>query len=216
MLNLVLNSTSANPSTGATVIYGTWTEPSLRVIGMSAAETISLPHEIRTERLVLRPPSEADADLMFRRYSSDPEVCRYMSWCPHRSIDDTIAYLRKKTTDAGLGEVTRRLIFCRVSGELLGSIGGQFDNYRFQFGYCLARDAWGRGFATEASRAFVAAAMSDPAIWRVQAFCDVENRASARVLEKVGLMFEGILKRYLMMPNLSDEPRDMFCYAKVR
>jgi [ribosomal protein S5]-alanine N-acetyltransferase len=177
---------------------------------------MSLPQEIHTNRLLLRPPSEADAELMFARYSSDPEVCRYMSWRPHRSIDDTIAYLRKKTTDAGIGEITRRLIFCRSSGALLGSIGGQADNYRFQFGYCLARDAWGHGYATEAARAFVAAVMDDPRFWRVQAFCDVENRASARVLEKAGLTFEATLKRYLIMPNLSPLPRHMLCYAKVR
>jgi RimJ/RimL family protein N-acetyltransferase len=212
--NLVVTSSCANPFTGATVINGT---PFESILGsLRAARAMSLPHEIHTPRLLLRPPSEADAELMFARYSCDLEVCRYMSWRPHRSIDDTIAYLRKKTTDAGLGEVTRRLIFCRTSGVLLGSIGGQFDNYRFQFGYCLARDAWGEGFATEAARAFVAAAMSDPNIWRVQAYCDVENRASARVLEKTGLSYEGTLKRYLIMPNLSDEPRDMLCYAKVR
>jgi RimJ/RimL family protein N-acetyltransferase len=58
--------------------------------------------------------------------------------------------------------------------------------------------------------------MGEPTIWRIQAFCDVENRASARVLEKAGLTFEGTLRRYMVLPNLSDAPRDMLCYAKVR
>ena len=58
--------------------------------------------------------------------------------------------------------------------------------------------------------------MNEPAVWRVQAFCDVENRASARVLEKAGLTFEATLKRYMMMPNRSDVPRDMLLFAKVR
>ena len=85
-----------------------------------------------------------------------------------------------------------------------------------QFGYCLARDAWGRGFATEAATAFVAQAAVRPDLWRIQAYCDTENNASARVLEKAGLKLEGTLRRYLVLPNLGPDPRDVFMYAKVR
>ena len=85
-----------------------------------------------------------------------------------------------------------------------------------QFGYCLARDAWGQGYATEAAGAFIAAALDIPTLWRIQAYCDVENCASARVLEKIGLEREGTLRRYMVLPNLSNEPRDVHCYAKVR
>jgi RimJ/RimL family protein N-acetyltransferase len=108
------------------------------------------------------------------------------------------------------------LIFSSESGELLGSVGGAIEKHRMQFGYCLARDAWGKGFATEAARAFLAAAFELPNLWRIQAFCDLENPASARVLEKAGLKREGILRRYMVMPNLGDVPRDLYCYAKVR
>ena len=102
------------------------------------------------------------------------------------------------------------------SGELLGSIGGAIQSHRVQFGYCLASDAWGHGYATEAARAFVAEITADPTIWRIQAYCDVENVASARVLEKAGLTLEGTLRRHLVLPNLGNEPRDVLCYAKVR
>ena len=177
---------------------------------------MTIPHELATPRLLLRRPIEADAQLMFERYSADPEVCRYLSWAPHRDVSETAAYLQSAL--AGMAEGTRemRLIFNLESGELLGSVGGVLQEHRLQFGYCLARDAWGRGYATEAARAFVDAAIVAPSIWRVQAFCDVENRASARVLEKTGLTLEGTLKRYLQMPNVSPEPRDMLCYAVVR
>ena len=85
-----------------------------------------------------------------------------------------------------------------------------------QFGYCLARDAWGQGFATEAASQFVTTALEQPELWRVQAFCDLDNPASARVLEKAGLTLEGTLRRHMVLPNLSDTPRDMLCYARVR
>jgi ribosomal-protein-alanine N-acetyltransferase len=108
------------------------------------------------------------------------------------------------------------LIFSRASGELLGSVGGAIEKHRMQFGYCLARDAWGHGFATEAASAFITAAWELPGIWRIQAFCDVENTASARVLEKIGLEQEGTLRRYMVLPNFDDAPRDVHCYAKIR
>jgi RimJ/RimL family protein N-acetyltransferase len=174
------------------------------------------PTEITTDRLFLRPPTTADAERIFVRYAQDPDVSRYMSWVPHRSIDDTRDYLRRVANDVEAGASAGYLIFSRDAGELLGSVGGRLNPPLIQWGYCLARDAWGRGFATEAARAFVKVAVRQPSIWRLQAFCDLENTRSARVLEKSGLKLEGVLRRYMVMPNLGDVPRDMFCYALVR
>jgi RimJ/RimL family protein N-acetyltransferase len=179
---------------------------------------MKLPKELLTERLRLRPPTMSDAETIFERYSQDPEVSRYVTWTPHRTIDETVAYLRR-LLDAEEEKSYGYLVFERQSGQLLGSVGAGVvgaQGSRVQFGYCFARDAWGRGFATETARAFVDAVMQDVSIWRIQAFCDVENRASARVLEKCGLEFEGTLRRYMALPNLGDAPRDMLCYAKVR
>jgi hypothetical protein len=53
-------------------------------------------------------------------------------------------------------------------------------------------------------------------IFRVWALCDVDNLASARVMEKVGMQREGILRRWILHPNLSDEPRDVYCYSVVK
>jgi RimJ/RimL family protein N-acetyltransferase len=177
---------------------------------------MAFPIEILTERLRLRPPTESDAERIFLRYGHDPQVSRYMSWTPNRSIDDTHEYLRRIVNENEQGSSAGYLIFSREGGELLGSVGGRIHRPFIEFGYCLARDAWGRGIATEAARAFIAEALVQPEIWRVQAFCDVENRASARVLEKAGLTLEGKLRCYMVMPNLGEEPRDMLCYAKVR
>lgn len=172
--------------------------------------------EILTERLRLRPPTENDAERIFARYGQDAEVCHYMSWTPHRSIDDTLAFLTRIVSDNADGRSLGYLIFSRDSSELLGSVGGAIEKFRLQFGYCLARDAWGSGFATEAARAFLNAAWSKPELVRIQAFCDVENRASARVLDKIGMHFEGTLRRYMVLPNLGDLPRDVHCYAQTR
>src|SRR5262249_22202003 len=149
-------------------------------------------------------------------YGQDAEVARYMSWTPHESIDDTLAFLRR-IVDANIaGHSLGYLIFDHESEQLLGSIGGAIEGHRMQFGYLLARDVWGRGLACEAVGAFIPNAFCIPAVERIQAFCEVNNRRSARVLEKSGFSLEGTLRRYLKMPNLGPAPRDVLLYALVR
>ena len=58
--------------------------------------------------------------------------------------------------------------------------------------------------------------MQKDAIWRIGAGCDVENLGSARVMERAGLTREGVLRRWIIHPNISSEPRDWLSYAKVR
>ncbi|HEX4416033.1 MAG TPA: GNAT family N-acetyltransferase [Lacipirellulaceae bacterium] len=172
--------------------------------------------QIRTERLLLRPPSEADAAAIFQRYGQDAEVARYMSWRPHKSIDDRLTFLRRIVSDNAAGHSRGYLIFSSGAGTLLGSIGGAVEGHRMQFGYLLARDSWGKGIATEAATQFVATILGETKISRAQAYCDVDNCASAHVLEKAGLQLDGTLRRYLILPNLGRQPRDVLLYAKVR
>jgi RimJ/RimL family protein N-acetyltransferase len=69
---------------------------------------------------------------------------------------------------------------------------------------------------TEAVQAVVATLLALPEIHRVWAYCDVDNIASARVLEKSGLGWEATLRRYAIHPNLGTEPRDVNLYARIR
>jgi len=115
-------------------------------------------------------------------------------------------------------------IGCRVLlGHYVGG-RGSCDRRRFDSGgaaycgrpYLLDSRQWGKGYATEAARAIVEWAFSVPVIRRVWATCDTQNVASARVLEKAGLQLEGTLRRAIVRPNLGNEPRDAFIYARVR
>jgi RimJ/RimL family protein N-acetyltransferase len=58
--------------------------------------------------------------------------------------------------------------------------------------------------------------LKQQAIFRIWAVCDVDNAASARVMEKAGMQREGVLRRWSVHPNISAEPRDSFCYAIVK
>ena len=69
---------------------------------------------------------------------------------------------------------------------------------------------------TEALRAVADWALAQPGIWRIGDVCDVDNRASARVMEKAGMSCEGRLRRWGIHPCISPEPRDCLSYARVR
>ena len=101
-------------------------------------------------------------------------------------------------------------------GELIGAIGLGINTFRAGLGYVLARPFWSHGYATEAGHAVVDWAIVQPEIFRVWAVCDIDNPASRRVLEKLGLTYEGILHRWIVHPNISPEPRDCHCFARCR
>jgi len=80
----------------------------------------------------------------------------------------------------------------------------------------LPDEYWGAGLMPEAIDAFSQLALSLPDYYRIQATCDTENAASARTLEKSGFVREGRLERHTVLPNLSDEPRASFMYARCK
>jgi RimJ/RimL family protein N-acetyltransferase len=80
----------------------------------------------------------------------------------------------------------------------------------------LARADWGQGLMPEAAQAVVDWALAQPEVGRVWAVCDVENRGSARVMEKVGMQREALLPDHLIHPNTGETPRDCWRYARVK
>jgi RimJ/RimL family protein N-acetyltransferase len=171
---------------------------------------------IETPRLLLRRPTADDAEAIFSRYASDLEVTRYVGWPRHRNVDETRAFLAFSESLWTQWPAGPYLILGREDGRLLGSTGLMFENpSRAATGYVLARDAWGRGFATEATGAMVDLARKT-AVLRLYALCHHAHRASARVLEKAGFSREGTLRRYADFPNLTPgEAQDVLCYSRI-
>jgi ribosomal-protein-alanine N-acetyltransferase len=101
-------------------------------------------------------------------------------------------------------------------GRPIGMIELRPTGHRAEMGYVLARDHWGRGLMSEAARAVADWALAQPGIFRVWSVTDVDNAASARVLEKAGMQREGLLRRWMMHPGLSPESRDCWCFGRVR
>jgi ribosomal-protein-alanine N-acetyltransferase len=174
------------------------------------------PPTFETARLLLRPPTLDDAEPIFQGYAQDPTVSKYLVWRPHQDIDTTRSFL-ERCAHFWRDETAFPWVIIRAEdGALLGMVELRIEGPRADLGYGLARRFWGNGYATEAVTVIVQWALAQESIQRVWATCDVENQASARVLEKAGMQREGILRRYIVHPNISDEPRDCFCYAVVK
>jgi RimJ/RimL family protein N-acetyltransferase len=178
---------------------------------------MDLPAELDTARLHLRRPAPSDAPLVFDRFAADPEVTRYLSWSRHRSHLDTREFLAASAREWAAHGAGPYLVFSQ-DGRLAGATGLHVETpYRASTGYALARDVWGRGYATEVTRAMVALAWTIAGLTRLYALCHPLNVASARVLEKAGFEREGRLRKYLVFPNLGpQEPSDVLVYGLVR
>jgi RimJ/RimL family protein N-acetyltransferase len=171
---------------------------------------------LETARLLLRKPRPDDAARIFEAYGQDGEVTRYLMWQPHKDLQDAEAAVQRFLDAWECGTHLTWLILDRKTGELAGSIAARRDENGMNLGYLLARTYWGRGLMAEAIEAVVQWAFDDPSVLRTSAVCDVENRASARVLEKTGFVCEGVLNEYSLHPNISAIPRDCYSYAQTR
>jgi ribosomal-protein-alanine N-acetyltransferase len=175
-----------------------------------------LPDVFETARALLRPVSPGDADAIFSTYAQDEDVTRYLIWRPHRNLGETRSYIQRCI--AIPPEVERTyMIVGREDNGIRGAFAlRQRAPHRLDCGYILAHQWWRMGLMTEILTEVTDWALEQPSLFRFGAVCDVDNIGSARVLEKCGFIREGLLRRWLVHPNISDEPRDCFSYARVR
>ncbi len=168
---------------------------------------------LRTARLVLRAPVPEDAAAIYATYASDPEATRLMGWPRHEQVSTTEWFVSMSMHEWKTYGTGTHLMF--LGDTLVGSTGLHVDTKtpgEVATGYILGRAFWGHGFATEACRAMVehARARGDR---RIGAYCHADHTASARVLEKSGLVFQGVRPRYVVFPNLGPELADVRVYA---
>ncbi len=151
-----------------------------------------LPERIETARLVLRRWTLADAEDLLA-YAADPEWSRFLPVpepYERRHADEAVA--RWVLEDWS----TRPVWAMEIAGRASGGINLRIDHQhrKGELGYALARRHWGNGYMTEAVRAVIDAAFAAlPALARVQAGANARNRASIRVMERLGMTHEGTI-----------------------
>jgi ribosomal-protein-alanine N-acetyltransferase len=163
------------------------------------------------QRVTLRAPTIDDAELLFDRIASDPEVTRYLSWRPHPNVAET---RRVITEFFNVGGETTWLIELRDADGPIGLCGWRRPQpHIVELGYCLAQQWWRQGIMSEVLQLLLDKAKRDPSVYRVTAHCHVDNAGSAAVLERGGLVFEGRMTRYAVLPNISAEPQDCLLFG---
>jgi ribosomal-protein-alanine N-acetyltransferase len=148
-----------------------------------------IPMPIETERLHIRAIDEGDIPPLSELFA-DAEVMRYIS-LRGRTVPQLIDEYRRRYDEHGF----TFWAVCDASRRIVGEVGfGVHDpTGEPEVGWALARGAWGNGYATEATRAVIAALFAHTDHNRVVALVDVRNDRSLRTAERVGLTSVGVV-----------------------
>ncbi len=146
-----------------------------------AGDLITLP----TDRLRLRPIDERDVAPLAALYA-DPEVVRYLRPLDRAGTRRQVIRFVQEWRDRGCGPFA---IIDRSTGGFLGRSGLHYwpDLEETEVGWVLRRDAWGRGYATEAGRASLDWGFREQKLRRVIAIVAIDNHASKAVADRLGM-----------------------------
>jgi len=166
---------------------------------------------LETQRLILRALCPSDLDDLYE-YASDHEIDHYVPWEHYENIDEARENLNMFLEQYDKDGFGAWGIEHRTDQKLIGLINTSKPGYnrRVEVGYAISRAYWGQGYATEALRAVIQFGFEKMELARIEAVVLPENIASARVLEKAGMQFEGLLRKYQVW---KDQPSDLKMYA---
>lgn len=170
--------------------------------------------EIKKKKFTLRPFKESDVDFLQERMNNE-EVVRNMSLINYPyTKKDAEEWVEKnlKTYQQKKPEMINFVI--DISGELVGSVGfSNFKSHKAELGYWLAKDFWGKGIMTEATKEVSRFGFNELGLVRIYGYVFLRNTGSIRVLEKAGYEKEGLLKKYT---EKNGKHIDAYIYARVK
>ncbi len=169
------------------------------------------PETIETARLYLRGFTLEDAAEVYA-YAKNPNVGPHGGWKPHETVEESRQIIR----DLFLEKYHIWAMVDKETGRVIGSIGFEEDTKRpntgcMELGYAMAEAFWGRGLMTEAAHGVIRYGFQEMTLPMVSIYHNPTNRRSARVIQKCGFCFEGILRRANRIYN--EEIRDVACYS---
>ncbi len=154
-----------------------------------------------TSRLVLRKLEVQDATEYFD-ILSDPETIRHTRWGLSQEVKDTITYLEYLEQKYQLKQAYHWGVVDKESQKLIGRVAFiSFDkeNDRTEIGYVISRLYWNKGLITEAAKELIDYGFNELEVNRIEAKCNEDNLGSERVMQKIGMKLEGILREQLKM-----------------
>jgi ribosomal-protein-alanine N-acetyltransferase len=156
------------------------------------------PPIIETQRLVLRPVEEGDAEAIFT-YASNPSVAELTSWYPHGDIHESLEYIRGYVQEHYRQQIPEPwgLVLKENPEMVIGTAGISWhasSHHCMDLHYALSDTFWGNGLVPEACTAVVDYAFKNFRPKRIQARCGADNASAARAIEKIGFTYEGIFR----------------------
>lgn len=153
---------------------------------------------VETERLILRKFKPSDAEYMFKNWATDSEVSKFLSWNPHKDLNETEQIIDNWINDYVKNENYNWVIELKEIGEVIGQICVVHLNEKYsscEIGYNVGRLFWGKGIMTEALKAVISYMFNEIGMNRIEARHNTLNLASGRVMQKAGMEYEGILRQ---------------------
>ena len=159
---------------------------------------------LETDRCILRKLSLDDTDDM-HEYSSNPDVTKYLTWSPHPDKAYTLEYLMYLQNRYKTGDFFDWAVICKDSGKMIGTCG--FTRFFFahngaEIGYVLNPAYHGNGIGTEVVGRVIKYGFENLSLERIEAKYMIENEASHRVMQKNGMIFEGVRRKGLLIKGV--------------
>lgn len=173
---------------------------------------LSLLEQIETKRLILQRVRYEDAEEIFYAYASKAEATKYVSWPTHTLIKDTRDYVTYAIKAWNLGIDYSFALRLRETNQLIGTFGVLNDQGKLQFGYIFTPTQWRKGYATEVCQAMMPLLRMQNGVFRIGTFVDAENIASAKVLQKSGLVEEARLTNWFRFVNQNNAAKDCILF----
>ncbi|MGE6754207.1 GNAT family N-acetyltransferase [Rossellomorea sp. NPDC071047] len=168
-----------------------------------------------TERLVLRQIGMDDVSFLYELYTSE-EVLQYFGMSPIESKDVAVSMVENYEKHLGTGGPMRWGIVEKQSNRMIGTCGfhGISKTYkRCEIGYDLTPEHWGHGLMGEALSPVLHYLFTDKGMNRVGAVIVPYNKASSRVVEKLGFKQEGLLREYILQ---DEHAYDAYMYSLLK
>lgn len=145
---------------------------------------------LETQRLILRPLSLEDTTHIFKTWTSDPDVAKFMIWDVHETIDETINWVKSEVDAIDSDNNYTWGMVLKENNELFGTIGlNKKDDGIFSLGYNIAKAYWNNGFTTEAGKVIIDFANNTLNINKFSCRHANENIASMKVMKKLGFIY---------------------------
>ena len=157
--------------------------------------------ELETDRLKFRAIKKADFNDIYE-YSSNPQTSQYLLWSPHNSLEYTKHFIDIILAKYKCGDYHDWAIVLKENKKMIGTCGfTRIDEYNktAEIGYVLNPQYWGMGLATEAAKRVLQFAFEELDMNRVEARFLFGNEASLKVMNKIGMKFEGYIRESLLV-----------------